>query len=444
MGILEELMGIIDKPGRAVRGVLGGRANEGFAFLPFSDTIGLTDESNKVSGTDLLHQAGVDSGDGLGGMLAGMGVEMATDPLSYAGGALVKSLLRPATKVTRPRNLAGALADDPVGAELGMLKFADEVPDPRKATPQVDEVASATDDVPPVRIADDPAATAIAETPSLLESLGHTRDYGWLGINEYGRYDPAFTGISSDAVQEGLKETALGVQTGQWQKFIDENLGRLSEGGIATLHDHTPWQDILERRVDELMGIEALLPHMPSHLGGMAETIAKQMNAMSPYRSGLGVRDVDPIYRFAADLGGGYIDPQKSELAYALRGLEHLPLDLESVRKAAAASQRSAVGHEIEGALASLDLDGGRLARTFDEIADEDWNPGYFAEQISQIIDHRNMPGHINPQIAEEFLRNPPPEMAGTIRNLREFLVRHAVAERTGVDIPAGWSHADT
>lgn len=78
----------LDKPGRAVRGLLGGRPEEALAAIPFSDAMGLTDEKNRVSGADLLRQMGADVGDGLGGTLAGMGVEMATDPLTFAGGAL--------------------------------------------------------------------------------------------------------------------------------------------------------------------------------------------------------------------------------------------------------------------------------------------------------------------------------------------------------------------
>lgn len=75
----------LDKPGRAVRGLLGGRPEEAMAAIPFSDTMGLTNQANRVSGSDLLRQLGMDPGDGLGGTLAGMGVEMATDPLTWAG-----------------------------------------------------------------------------------------------------------------------------------------------------------------------------------------------------------------------------------------------------------------------------------------------------------------------------------------------------------------------
>jgi hypothetical protein len=44
--------------GRAVRGVLGGKPQEALSVLPFSDTLGLTNERDTVQGTDLLSQAG--------------------------------------------------------------------------------------------------------------------------------------------------------------------------------------------------------------------------------------------------------------------------------------------------------------------------------------------------------------------------------------------------
>ena len=81
----------LDKPGRAVRGLLGGRPEEGLAAIPFSDAIGLTDPANKVSGQDLLRQIGVlapsDDDDWLP-WLAGAGVEMASNPIAVGLGSV--------------------------------------------------------------------------------------------------------------------------------------------------------------------------------------------------------------------------------------------------------------------------------------------------------------------------------------------------------------------
>src|SRR5919108_5247477 len=81
----------IDKPGRAVRGLLAGRPGEGLAAVPFSDALGLTDEANAVSGRKLLETYGLvqPKQEGEGFSLAdalGMGTEFALDPLNLVGG----------------------------------------------------------------------------------------------------------------------------------------------------------------------------------------------------------------------------------------------------------------------------------------------------------------------------------------------------------------------
>jgi hypothetical protein len=78
----------LDKPGRAVRGLLSGNLNEGFAALPFSDSLGLTNPSQAVSGSDLLRQAGLSTGDSMADSALGFGAEMALDPTTYMGGFL--------------------------------------------------------------------------------------------------------------------------------------------------------------------------------------------------------------------------------------------------------------------------------------------------------------------------------------------------------------------
>lgn len=79
----------LDKPGRAVRGVIGGKYREGLNIVPFSDTLGITKSDQQVSGRDLLEKIGIvgpniegfDWGD-VGGLI----VEGLTDPLMYVGG----------------------------------------------------------------------------------------------------------------------------------------------------------------------------------------------------------------------------------------------------------------------------------------------------------------------------------------------------------------------
>ena len=85
--VLDYLGSALDKPGRAVRGALGGNFEELGAAIPFSDTLGITDPRDRVTGSDLaeryfgLHK-GTDENS-----LAGLGVDLLTDPLTYLGGA---------------------------------------------------------------------------------------------------------------------------------------------------------------------------------------------------------------------------------------------------------------------------------------------------------------------------------------------------------------------
>lgn len=101
--------------GRAVRGLLGGRPEELLSVLPFSDTLGITDERNAVQGTDLNAQWGLttpgdDSWQNLG---AGLATEILLDPATYLG-------LGPLTRAGKLAEKAGAL---PRGLAAGMRGF---------------------------------------------------------------------------------------------------------------------------------------------------------------------------------------------------------------------------------------------------------------------------------------------------------------------------------
>lgn len=107
------------KPGRAVRGVLGGRPEEALAAIPFSDTLGITNQDNAVSGRDLLRSLGVDAGDGIGGAIAGMGVEAATDPLTYLGAGLGRYIGKAADAAQVARGPRYATTGDDLTRMLG-------------------------------------------------------------------------------------------------------------------------------------------------------------------------------------------------------------------------------------------------------------------------------------------------------------------------------------
>lgn len=73
----------LDKPGRAIRGLLAGRPDELLNLLPFSDAVGITDPNKSVSGRDLLRQYGmVGEEDNWGNFFGGLGAEILLDPLN--------------------------------------------------------------------------------------------------------------------------------------------------------------------------------------------------------------------------------------------------------------------------------------------------------------------------------------------------------------------------
>ncbi|WP_435018246.1 hypothetical protein TA3x_000201 [Tundrisphaera sp. TA3] len=87
----------LDKPGRAVRGVLSGKFRELGNLIPFSDTLQITDARDKTSGRDLTDAIGLTSksSKGWGAWGLGLGAEMLTDPLTYVTGG-AKNALTPA------------------------------------------------------------------------------------------------------------------------------------------------------------------------------------------------------------------------------------------------------------------------------------------------------------------------------------------------------------
>lgn len=84
----------IGKPGRAFRGLIGGNPREMLNLLPIpTDTLGITDPHQQTTGRNLLEQWGaVDKGvpgSGLdAGDVAGFGVDVLTDPLTYFTGGM--------------------------------------------------------------------------------------------------------------------------------------------------------------------------------------------------------------------------------------------------------------------------------------------------------------------------------------------------------------------
>ena len=100
MSALQYIGATLDKPGRAVRGLIGGRPEELANLIPFSDSLGITHEGgllggtplqvtssdNQLSGRDLLESAGILDPNETGldwGDAAGFAAEVVTDPLTF-------------------------------------------------------------------------------------------------------------------------------------------------------------------------------------------------------------------------------------------------------------------------------------------------------------------------------------------------------------------------
>ncbi len=105
--------------GRAIRGLLGGKPHELLSAIPFSDTLGITDAADEVTGAELLgnKDASLLSPEGIGGI----GVDILTDPSTYLslGGSAVTKLgqlakakgILPKTGALRAAGLAAGTAE---------------------------------------------------------------------------------------------------------------------------------------------------------------------------------------------------------------------------------------------------------------------------------------------------------------------------------------------
>jgi hypothetical protein len=89
LGGLSYIAETLDKPGAAARGLLAGQPGQLLNLIPFSDALGITDPQDRVYGRDLLEKAGLLGPNTEGfdwGDVAGLGVEILTDPLNMLVG----------------------------------------------------------------------------------------------------------------------------------------------------------------------------------------------------------------------------------------------------------------------------------------------------------------------------------------------------------------------
>ena len=217
LGALHFVGSTIDKTvgARAIRGALGGKANELLSLIPGSDTLGITDEKDRVSGEDLLKNWGVLQGDGEKGTfemrdLAGPALELALDPSTYltlgTGAAL--------TAAGRVAKNAGLL---PGKATARMAGFAAGTPElaalaGKMAVPEADLAGKALSGLagfgaplshPSAIVGTGDTAKAFA---GWLEQKAQGMMYGKVGTALSRMFDPAVHNATTPAVQKVNRE----------------------------------------------------------------------------------------------------------------------------------------------------------------------------------------------------------------------------------------------
>lgn len=170
----------LDKPGRAVRGLLAGRPDELAAAVPFSDSLGLTDESRSTSGKELLRNLGADVGDGLLGDAAGFATEVATDPLTLLGGGAGARLGRAAEKAAVAAGPRYATTADDLGRMLAQAPYGDVLEKKILESPQASRLLSEIN--PDAKfIGSGVEAFALREPSGSVTRIGQ-QPIGWEGI----------------------------------------------------------------------------------------------------------------------------------------------------------------------------------------------------------------------------------------------------------------------
>jgi hypothetical protein len=416
MSLMEALGYVGDtlaKPGRAVRGVLGGRPEEVLAALPFSDSLGITDPANQVRGRDLLNQLGVtdQADDGWGSWGAGLGVDIATDPLTYFGGALVRGGL---SALGRPASAIGAAAgsdaangifrlDDPIerlmtpqqlaereafresiGQTSPWAPLADELhpvpdaPGPSGFTPFEGKLELPTPPVEPYGSdlnVFDPAFSAKTRGYHLAYGPDYARaadDFGW-GADQVGLGHWS-SSIPQEMADDGLKYSALHLNMDKW----DEELAMLNAlhpeskaslgfpnavnefdldlaSEIATRSPNaTGWQRIIGTRSEELGGLRelSLRGALPAEFHPRIE---KQLDAIAGMAGDFVPRVPSAAAIFDLHQLGRVMPSRVHELTQAGGPLAHLPVNEAALAQMAERAQMDALLESLTAHLSNFE-----------------------------------------------------------------------------------------
>lgn len=233
--------------GRAIRGALGGRPEELLSVLPFSDTLGITDPKNAVSGRDLLDQYGITQQNREGFHP----IDDPTDAIGDVGGFLAEIALDPGTYLTfgasalgkggQALKKAGALTGDVIQSGV-RGRIGNTVGD---VVGRLDDVRKAT---AMESLAEEAARSGVQVDDLLKHATG-----GHVGVG-LPFMAPAFTiGNSMDGLS-GLAANAIGgfgdaIRQSAPGAFVRSLLGRKVLGAIDPIA-----QDALSPRVERIRG----------------------------------------------------------------------------------------------------------------------------------------------------------------------------------------------
>jgi hypothetical protein len=222
---------------RALRGVLAGRGREAMSMLPFSDTLGLTDASQKASGLDVLKSFGFENAS----PIAGMAAEMALDPLGAVGAAAgaVKGVraLRDGSRLTRR---LGDMADaEPLAARLGEIAGGVGSPMPELSRAHV----GLPEKVNPLA---DRMAEFMADESGQLKLSGHA----------YGPKTGRLAGDLAESQLDDLRSRAASPDQAQAAYFLGERNPQRSAQELKDLIGQVPGHrgPFPEKTVDNLVG----------------------------------------------------------------------------------------------------------------------------------------------------------------------------------------------
>lgn len=224
LGTLHYVGSSLDKAfgGRALRGLLGGHPEELKSLIPLSDTLGITDQRNRVSGEDLLKQAGILDGEGEKGTfelrdLAGPALEIATDPGTYLSLGTGSALTDLGKEAVKKGTLATTMAERIAQGQSGLAKFAG------------------------VPIGTGPAAEKIAQG---LGWAGDKALYSYPGRVASQLFDPDVEGHLEAPVQKamrGMQKDKAAREAAVRQKFADvgnylEEHNLMDQGAVLRAH----------------------------------------------------------------------------------------------------------------------------------------------------------------------------------------------------------------